>query len=350
MVVVVLSPGMAGANPCAPGAVVDYPLTEVLNDEASGYHVEAIIRGPVDGSAEVYGYADQYPKVLAERSAALPPALADLPYLIVLGAQVEFADPLQMLTYTPESTVLPQVVAALDRQGLTEAAKAAQVPLEVFPGWDGGLSKRLEEARTSGSGWPDGARGILMRVAADALHRMAPEIQAATLDLLASDPKVAAEYEVLRVAVKDDRRVQYLIEQLMVQCMGNWGWTPTEMDAAFARLAPPQRDLMLMHLFLSESFNGSTHQYFFNSSGTMAPQLAETLDRLGLPDHAAGVREGMAIFPAPYPRDTDARRDVMADFTEVEDEALYQLTIWADDGLILDAMNRLARDAGVMPR
>jgi hypothetical protein len=119
---------------------------------------------------------------------------------------------------------------------------------------------------------------------------------------------------------------------------------------AFAGMARTQRDILLLHFFLAESFNGSTHQYFYNSSGTMAPQLADLLDRIGLPDHAAGIRHGMSMFPGPYPRDTDARREVMLKFTEAQDEALYQLTVWADDGKVSEAMQRLVTEAGLMPQ
>ena len=56
------------------------------------------------------------------------------------------------------------------------------------------------------------------------------------------------------------------------------------------------------------------------------------------------------MFPVPYPRDTEARRAVMAGFTKAEDDALYDLNVWADDGIILDEMTLLARETGLMPR
>lgn len=352
VVMIMGSTSTLSANICGPGARIDFPVTEIFRDEEAGYHLDAMGRSPSDGSGfgGLSTYARFYPQVLAERSAALPPELADLPYLAVLSTQLSFGDPLQMLTYTPQSTVLPQIVAALERLGLTEAAEAARVPLEVFPGWEDGLTARLEEVGRLGSSELGGARGERMRHGAERLRALGPEIAAAVEDLLGKDPTIAADYERRRLAVGDDRRIEYLVTRVVAECMAGSGWTPDEKDAAFARLAEPQRDLVLMYVFLLESYNGSIHQYFYNSSGTMAPQLAETLDRLGLPDHAAGIRKGMAVFPAPYPRDTEARRSVMAGFTEDEHEALYQLTYLADDGRILERMTKLARDTGLMPR
>jgi Domain of unknown function (DUF4375) len=339
--------GPAVANPCDPGARLDFPLSVVLRDEATQYTIDAIMADDVPPDADpIQPYATAYRLGLAERAAALPPDLSGLPYLIALSEVASYPDPLYSLLVAAQSAVLPEMIAAADRHGLPDEAKLLRVPLAVFPDWDAGPSAR--SAMLDGDGL-----GALKEWAMDrssrSLHAAAPRISAATEALIAGDPKLTAEYEARRQAVPPDRRIDHLVERLVAECLADW-WTPEEADAAFAGMAQPQSDILILFFFLAESFNGSTHQYFYNSSGTMAPQLADLLDRIGLPDHADGIREGMAMFPAPYPRDTDARRDVMAGFTEAEDEALYALTIWADDSKVTEAMVRLAKDSGLMPQ
>ena len=339
--------GPVAASPCDPGARLDYPLVAVLQDEATQYTVDAIVADDVPPDADpLLPYATDYRLGLAKRAAALPPDLSDLPYLIALADVAGYPDPLYSLAFAAQSTVLPEMIAAAERHGLAAEAKLLRVPMAAFPNWDAGPSAR---SATLGGG----GIGIMSEWAMDrasrSLNAAAPRISAAVEALIAGDPRLAADYEAQRQSVTPERRVDHLVERLVAECLANW-WTPEEADAAFAGMAPAQSDILILFFFLAESYNGSTHQYFFNSSGTMAPQLADLLDRIGLPDHAAGIREGMALFPAPYPRDTDARRDVMAGFSEAKDEALYALTVWADDGQVSAAMQRLATEAGLMPQ
>jgi Domain of unknown function (DUF4375) len=321
----------AAAGPCAPGAQVDYPLSAVLEDEARSYLIDAIIRDDVPPDADpLLPYATAYVVVLAERSAALPEGLRDLPYMIALAEVAGYPDPAYSLTQSVQARPLPLLADAAERQGLV--AEAGLLRALVQPVLGSGVSS-----------------GMTTDEIGSALHAAAPKIRAVTEAMVTGDPALAAAYEARRLGVDDETRVNHLIGRLVTECLADW-WTPAEADAAFAGMGQAQAEILLLHMFLAESFNGSTHQYFFNSSGTMAPQLADLLERIGLRDHAAGVRAGMAMFPTPYPRDTDARRNVMAGFTEAEDEALYALTVWADDGMILEAMAELVEAAGLMPR
>jgi hypothetical protein len=349
MVVLVLA-GPLHAEICGPGARLDYPMSEVLTLEANGYVATAIMAtdfDTVDPLAQV-PYASAYVTAVEARRRDLPPALADLPYLIALSDVAEYPDPIYSLTYMAQSVILPQMIEALERQGMEPEAALLRAPMLAFPDWDAGPDARYRVAEAFGHELP-GLKGQALRLASDTLRRSASRIQMATEALLASDPKVAAEYAAKRQSTDADMRVQYLAYRLIVECLADW-WTADEADVAFAGMARTQRDILLLHFFLAESFNGSTHQYFYNSSGTMAPQLADLLDRIGLPDHAAGIRQGMSMFPSPYPRDTDTRREVMLKFTEAQDDALYQLTVWADDGKVSEAMQRLVTEAGLMPQ
>ncbi|NJM82304.1 MAG: DMP19 family protein [Tabrizicola sp.] len=353
---IVVALGVAGgalAEPCGPGATLDYPLQTVLNIEAQGYVVTAIMTVDSDAFATaeevmsaLSSHWPAYLQALEAREAELPAALADLPYLIALGEVLAPpVDPFHVLAYGVQSAALPRMIEVAERRGLAEEAELLRLPMLAFPDWEEGPDARF---RQSNSDDPD-HRQWATDLAVNALSRAAPRVLAATEALIASDPAIAAEYEARRQATDAETRIQYLTHRLIVECLADW-WTPDEADAAFAAMGQAQQDILLLHFFLAESYNGSAHQYFYNSSGTMAPQLVALLDRIGLPDHAAGIRQGMAVFPSPYPRDTDARREVMAGFTAADDDALYALTIWADDGEILTAMARIAEAAGLMPR
>jgi hypothetical protein len=351
VMMMLILPGVGAASPCGAGARLDYPLSAVLNLEAQGYVTTAIMRTDFDAVdlTALVPYAPAYAAVLAERAAALPPTLADLPYMLALAEVATYPNPLYSLTYLAQSTALPRIVEALDRQGLVAEAALARMPLGVFADWSAGPDARRKAMEGAAGNLLAGLRGRALDLASRRLHLAAPRLVVATEALIASDPKVAAEYESRRMATDTDTRMAYLAQVLVSACMGDW-WTPSEADADFAVMARPQADIMVMQFFLWESFNGSAHQFFYNSSGTLAPQLAEVLDRVGLPDHAAGIRQGMAVFPGDYPRDTDARREVMAGFTTAQDDALYAITVWADDGQIAAAMARIAEATGLMPR
>jgi hypothetical protein len=107
----------------------------------------------------------------------------------------------------------------------------------------------------------------------------------------------------------DHQRLRYLIERIG-RCIDFTAWTPEENDATFGRLPQAHRDLLMMEMFYGEVMNGGISQYFYNSGGVNAPDLAATLMRVGLNDLSAAVEEGMAFFEQPYPRDTDHRRSV----------------------------------------
>ncbi len=165
--------------------------------------------------------------------------------------------------------------------------------------------------------------------------------------LLEKDQGLKARYQDRLASLSDDALLSWVLQQLG-GCQGAW-WTQTEADAAFAEIPQPQSDMIVLNMFLAEAYNGSVHQFFTNSSGTMAPQVRDALLRMGLPDHAAAVQSGMDLIGNPYPRGTDQRRAVMAGFTEAQDSFLENLTNWAEDGKIDQGMITLAKTAGLWP-
>jgi Domain of unknown function (DUF4375) len=96
------------------------------------------------------------------------------------------------------------------------------------------------------------------------------------------------------------------------------------------------------------------HQFFYNSSGAIAPQVVEALRQLGLDKQAAILAKGIAQFKEPYPVDTSERRKVYFGGAWNDwDKSLSALTdeIWdvEDAGYILVRMTKFARARGLLP-
>lgn len=66
------------------------------------------------------------------------------------------------------------------------------------------------------------------------------------------------------------------------------------------------------HLFAAlwckaEVYNGGFHQFFFNSTGVLAPEALAGFRAIGLHDWAALLDQAMGVFSTPYPRDQTER-------------------------------------------
>ena len=111
------------------------------------------------------------------------------------------------------------------------------------------------------------------------------------------------------------------------------------------------RTIALADSYVLEVGNGGVHQYFLNSSGDVAPEAAEAMDTLGLPKQSAVIRQGMALFPAPYPSARDQRfRSFDHEGTTDWDNKLEALTEDADDGTAEPAMIAYAKREAILPR
>src|ERR1700722_16068115 len=61
--------------------------------------------------------------------------------------------------------------------------------------------------------------------------------------------------------------------------------------------------LYAAHFCQSEVFNGGFTQFFWNSTGVLAPEAIEGFAAIGQLQVAAVVRRAMSMLGAPYPRD-----------------------------------------------
>ena len=158
-------------------------------------------------------------------------------------------------------------------------------------------------------------------------------------------PTLSAWADAQRAAVSDSSRLDWLTGRLAVA-------GPDAMGEAMRGWPRPYQILYLLDLFNGEMLNGSVHQFFFNSSGALAPDVVLALREAGLPKHAAAVQRGIDMFRSPYPRNTEKRRAqyFAQSGTTPFDEALNGLTGDVDDGAIGPAMINLANRQNIMPR
>src|SRR6059036_2938088 len=62
-------------------------------------------------------------------------------------------------------------------------------------------------------------------------------------------------------------------------------------------------DLLSVHWLLLEFQNGGLMQFFYNSSGVLAPEAVLGLRRMGLSEAAEALGRAVDLFGSPYPRD-----------------------------------------------
>ncbi len=77
----------------------------------------------------------------------------------------------------------------------------------------------------------------------------------------------------------------------------------------FVRVPERPRNLFVAHWCVAEVSNGGFHQFFFNSTGVLAPEAAAAFNAMGLPQLGRLVTSAMAVLGSEYPRDRDERQE-----------------------------------------
>ena len=337
---------------CEPGARLIFPRSRALEIMAyRAYVFDTKISGADLGDVPEES-RDVFESLATEREAeyreildaleTLPRAEKDATLLTRLHDHLTGERPLMLVTTIVDQRFLELYLTALDDNGLKAQAGIMRDALGLYgPGardphkreailWRSGktLDKRLDAA--------------LARLEVK-LAPLVPQIQQKAMAL--ADANFPDEVDEIAATVDDETKLDWLVSKIF-QCT-----SPTDLEDLknpFTDLPQPQRDLVLMRLFMDEAMNGGVHQYFFNSTGDTAPALIEVLERRGLPEHARTIAEAMEIFGSPYPRQNQQRRRVMAMFTGEQDEFLHDLTYIADDGEIITAMIEIAKSSGLL--
>ncbi|MDO5606604.1 MAG: DUF4375 domain-containing protein [Paracoccus sp. (in: a-proteobacteria)] len=350
------------SDACAPGAVMEYPFDEAVAD--LGFSSMLLVGADFHLSADDFADSDANPDEIAAILANMAEERRDKDsrrraflaqteqprrdILLLTGLDRLFhgSRPLISTVTLTNAGFLDAYLDALDRQGLDEIAALIRQALTVF-GPETDPARRYDLWVNAGGAINPVIDGQILALEAR-LAPLQPQVLSRAVALVRADPGMQAEIRDKHMQADALMRLVWAVDQVL-GCAGNWYAEADAGTPPLAALPEPQRDLARLHLFMNEVMNGGVHQFFFNSSGALAPDIADILDTLSLPDHAGAIRQGIASFPAPYPRATEARRGIMDGFDEDSDAALDDLTYDIDDGEIYRAMIELAISSGFMP-
>jgi hypothetical protein len=81
-------------------------------------------------------------------------------------------------------------------------------------------------------------------------------------------------------------------------------------QSGFSSLPQPIQNLFAAHWAVYEIKNGALTQFYFNSTGVLAPEAVTALKALGLSISADALENSMVEFGIPYPREYDLRAEL----------------------------------------
>jgi hypothetical protein len=121
-------------------------------------------------------------------------------------------------------------------------------------------------------------------------------------------PALWQRTEAQRARLGEVARLHYL-NLALIRRTNIWDKTDTDVAALLGALPKEQRTLFAMEIFNAEFENGGVHQFFYNSSGIVAPEVYDAFGELGLERQAAIFKRALDMFDAKHPRDLNRRRD-----------------------------------------
>lgn len=283
------------------------------------------------------------------RGLATYPAIERPILMLVAGSQWTTAphdDGLLNFFVLLDGVFVDELLATLDAEELTAHAALLREGKALF-GVDYGTVEQRYDMWNKGNGRFDRAidRGLKDL---SARFRKLPRLLDEAVKRIEASPELTAIYEQIRANMPEETRFNRMAGAIFA-CVDPYG----DVDGVLSRLAAlpkPYSQIMVVKYFQDEMLNGSVHQAFFNSSGNVMPEVEAALTDWGLTQQAEAVRRGISMFPTPYPRDLEERRNFMATKGEDFDTALYELTGPVDDGAMHEAMIRIARENDIIPK
>jgi len=321
-----------------------YPLGEVIEREA--LRLEFDLNQTTYPELGTQAYIEQRRDTVLANLAGKSPAEQDALLLARLSWSTKGTIPLLGITAFSDAGLFDTYLDVLERHGMGTHATALKTVRVAFPNWDTTANERYKQWNL-GSQQLDPILDAALRTQSRVFENAQPALLDKAEDILTGDP-VYESY-----LAKRDQTDIYALHTYMMQTISNCiprYDTPRTADEALASVPQTIADLHVVDLFLLENGNGGMHQYIFNSTGALAPNLSDVMTRWGLLDQAQSVQEAMAHFPMPYPRETQMRRAIMAEFSSTTDSALNR-GIWiGDDTGIWDKVQEIATREGYWPQ
>lgn len=352
--------GQTADEACQPGAQLPYPLTEEIAQMA--FELRGADLVPLDFVTPARNDPNYSPSEIADliaqkrqdlragrafisKLAALPQARRDVLLLSGLDYRINGTRPMINLTTFTTPAFVDLYLDVLERRGLTAQAGLIREALAAFSPEEDPMARYAR--------WSDGSGTILDPALDEQLlnieARFAPlraQILQTAEAITRADPTLLAEVSEKASDIDEYAYLEW-VQGRILDCAGDWYATVDHQDP-FVALPRPQHDLAVLHIFMQEVLNGGTHQFFSNSSGGLAPEVYAVLLRADLPEHAAALQQEMDMLGRPYPRDRMLRNNVMDGFDDAQNAALNASTADMEDGKIFAAMQKIARDSGLL--
>ncbi|MFK7938296.1 MAG: DUF4375 domain-containing protein [Roseovarius sp.] len=342
---VLATPLIAQDRPACPtpGAVV-YPLDEVI--EKTGLALEFNFTDDTYPDFGTPAHVAQVRRNVLANLEGKSQAERDALLLGRLSWSTIGTIPLLGITTMPDAGQFDDYLDVLTRNGMDQHATALRLTRDAFPNWNSSAQNRYRQWNDPQTGINAGLDAVL-KEQSSALRLAQPPLLRAAQDILRPDPAFDS-YLAQRDAADDWQKHTHMMAEIGA-CIGVYR-TPEQADEVLREIDPTLADFHVVDLFLLEAGNGGMHQYIFNSTGMLAPHLADVLTRWELPDQAQAVRDTMAHFPQPYPRDTQERRAVMATFDNPKDDAVNLGTWISDDPQVWEKIRQVATKTGYWPQ
>jgi hypothetical protein len=122
-----------------------------------------------------------------------------------------------------------------------------------------------------------------------------------------ASPALFRHVESLRARLGEKARLRHLNDALSDKI--DWNASADEIARALATLPREERHLVALFIFNMQFENGGVHQFFYNSSGDIAPEVHAAMIALGLAEQAELFNRGLNMFGDSYPRDNETRRE-----------------------------------------
>jgi hypothetical protein len=122
-----------------------------------------------------------------------------------------------------------------------------------------------------------------------------------------ASPALFRHVESFRARLGEKARLRFLANALEDEI--DWNKPADAIARALATLLPEERHLVALSRFNMEFENGGVHQFFYNSTGDIAPEVHAAMLALGLEQQAELFGRGLEMFGDVYPRDNETRRE-----------------------------------------
>jgi hypothetical protein len=265
------------------------------------------------------------PEAFAKRIAPLDDDLRRLVLLHALQRGFGFRDGLHTFFFMRGGSIAPAIRDALKEAGLAREHSLFTRAMGFF-----GTPYPVDnEARYKLFGYAreDGNLNAFDHalLAVDHTFGTREQLADAIVAYVNRNPALFARIEALREKLGDSERLRYLLDTLGSKI--DWEKGADDIARQLSVLPAQERNLIALSMFNMELEDGGVHQFFYNSSGDIAPEVLAAMVELGLVPQAKIFRRALAMLGEPYIRDNTLRREQRFDGKSPDwDKALSKLT------------------------